>query len=95
VRRCILADTLSASTPERGMFALKGIMHQPNAEVDRVPASGTGVHFNWLPMGSFHHGGVNFLLGDGSAKFLLETIDLTLYKQLATCNGREPAQVPD
>jgi len=93
VRAWILGAT---DTPdERGMFALKVIMHQPNAEVDRVPASGTGVPFNWLPMGSFHHGGLNFLLGDGSAKFLLETIDLTLYKQLATCNGREPAQVPD
>jgi prepilin-type processing-associated H-X9-DG protein len=46
-------------------------------------------------MGSFHHGGSNFLMGDGSAKFLLETIDLALYKALATCKGREPVQVPD
>jgi len=93
VRAWILGSTVTED--ERGSFAFKVVMHQPNAKVDRVPASGSGAPFNWLPMSSFHHGGINFLLGDGSVTFLLESIDLTLYKQLATCNGREPAQVPD
>jgi prepilin-type N-terminal cleavage/methylation domain-containing protein/prepilin-type processing-associated H-X9-DG protein len=92
VRSWILGASSDSSQP--GPFAFKVIMHKPNAEVDRTPVSGTGVPYNWLPLGSFHSGGLNFLLGDGSATFLMETIDLTTYKQLATCNGLEPAQVP-
>jgi prepilin-type N-terminal cleavage/methylation domain-containing protein len=52
------------------------------------------VPFNHLPMGSFHPGGMNALVGDGSVAFLSENIDLTLYKKLATVDGGEAIQVP-
>ena len=40
--------------------------------------------------GSYHPGGGNFLLGDGSVRFISETIDLTTYRALSTRNGGEP-----
>jgi prepilin-type processing-associated H-X9-DG protein len=43
---------------------------------------------------SDHPGGVQFLFGDGSAHFLSETIDLTLYRQLSTIAEGTPASIP-
>jgi len=43
---------------------------------------------------SRHTGGANFALGDGSVRFVSETIDLNLYRALASWNGAEVAQVP-
>jgi prepilin-type N-terminal cleavage/methylation domain-containing protein len=38
---------------------------------------------------SFHPGGANFLVGDGSVKFLKETIDLVTFQALGTRNHNE------
>lgn len=47
-----------------------------------IPGSlGQGIHQRTF--GSFHPGGCIFLLGDGSAHFLSETMDLTTYQNLA------------
>jgi len=45
--------------------------------------------FNDLSMGSQHPGGTNFCMGDGSVRFFTETINLTTYRSLGTCNGGE------
>ena len=39
--------------------------------------------------GSFHEGGIQFLLGDGSARFISENIDTNLLGGLATIQGGE------
>lgn len=44
--------------------------------------------------GSKHPGGANFLLGDGSVRFLSETIDAILYERLAAINDGNPVQMP-
>ncbi|MGQ9503861.1 MAG: DUF1559 domain-containing protein [Thermogutta sp.] len=44
--------------------------------------------------GSKHPGGANFLFGDGSVHFLSETIDATLYRNLANIRDGNPVQVP-
>ncbi|HRX83115.1 MAG: DUF1559 domain-containing protein [Planctomycetaceae bacterium] len=44
--------------------------------------------------GSYHPGGTNFTLGDGSVHLISETIDLTVYHALATMQGGEAASVP-
>lgn len=44
--------------------------------------------------GSMHPGGAQFVLGDGSARFISETIDTTLYGRLADIKDGNPVQVP-
>ena len=45
--------------------------------------------------GSFHPGGLNFALCDGSVRFLPTTVDMDLFADLATIDGGEPALPPD
>ena len=74
-----------------GNYTAKVLEHPINAKVDRVA---DGVGYNHLPMGSHHPGGCNFLMADGSVRFVGEDIEMLLYKQLATVDGGEPASVP-
>jgi prepilin-type processing-associated H-X9-DG protein len=43
---------------------------------------------------SFHPGGANFLLGDGSVRFISETIDGVTYRAMASREGGEAVTVP-
>jgi prepilin-type N-terminal cleavage/methylation domain-containing protein len=73
------------------LYASKVLVHPINARVDR----GTdGIPFNHLPMGSFHPGGANFLVGDGSVTFLTDSILLDLYQKLGTVAGGEVVTLP-
>jgi prepilin-type N-terminal cleavage/methylation domain-containing protein len=52
---------------------------------------------DWWNVYSFrsqHPGGLQFALGDGSVRFILDTIDIPTYRALATINGSEPVSVP-
>jgi prepilin-type N-terminal cleavage/methylation domain-containing protein/prepilin-type processing-associated H-X9-DG protein len=52
---------------------------------------------NWNNVYSFrsnHMEGANFAMADGSVAFVSQTIDLTLYGQLATYNGGEAVSLP-
>lgn len=53
--------------------------HPPNSE-----------HIHLDDFSSRHPAGVNFLLGDGSVRLINETINLELYRALATRSGLEP-----
>jgi prepilin-type N-terminal cleavage/methylation domain-containing protein/prepilin-type processing-associated H-X9-DG protein len=44
---------------------------------------------NDLPFGSMHTGGANFAFGDGSVKFLPDSIDVNTYLALGSRNGAE------
>ena len=61
-----------------------------------IQIGGTGSSFpcrrGW---GSFHPGGLNFALCDGSVRFLPTTVDMDLFADLATIDGGEPALPPD
>jgi prepilin-type N-terminal cleavage/methylation domain-containing protein/prepilin-type processing-associated H-X9-DG protein len=78
-------------TPANGSYACKVMQHPPNVQIDRVA---DGVDFNHLPMGSFHPGGLNFVMCDGSVQFISESIDFEQLRDLATVNGNEIAQLP-
>ena len=74
-----------------GLYACKALVHAVNARVNR----GTdNVPYNHLPMGSYHPGGANFLVGDGSVAFLSESMSLDTYFKLATVAGGEVASLP-
>lgn len=81
-------------------YALSGAAAQPRTlwgDFDRCQqAGGNG---NDIPCkrgwGSFHPNGMNFVLCDGSVRFLQTTIDLNLFGDLVTIAGGEVAQVPN
>jgi len=50
--------------------------------------------WNYWGFSSEHPGGAQFCLADASVRFLSETIDHVLYRELSTRHGGEPVQVP-
>ncbi len=60
----------------------------PNAEAADATAHGIG----FVGARSHHPGGVNTLMGDGSVRFIRETIDLSTWRALATIRGGEAAR---
>ncbi|MCS7305347.1 MAG: DUF1559 domain-containing protein [Thermoguttaceae bacterium] len=75
-----------------GSYTLKVIVYGVNAPVQRTA---DGIPYNHLPMGSHHPGGANFLVGDGSVRFISENISLDVYKALATVDGAENVSISD
>jgi prepilin-type N-terminal cleavage/methylation domain-containing protein len=75
-------------------YAMKVLQYSVNAKVERNESGPNPVPFNYLPMGSWHSGGCNFTVADGSVCFISETINFTLYQWLATCDGGERALLP-
>jgi prepilin-type N-terminal cleavage/methylation domain-containing protein/prepilin-type processing-associated H-X9-DG protein len=66
----------------------------PNA---RRPDGSDFDPWSWEDTYSFrsrHSGGLTFALADGSARFISDSIDLSLYRALATIRGGEAAQAP-
>ena len=45
--------------------------------------------YNDVPFGSMHPGGANFALGDGSVRFIRQSIDMPTYRSLGSRNGGE------
>jgi len=53
------------------------------------PCTPTGSQFSHKAARSRHSGGVNILLGDGSVRFIRNSIDLATWRALGTMNGGE------
>jgi len=61
-----------------------------NSKGDRPPVPDNTprtIEINDLPFGSYHSGGVNFSYGDGSVRFLSDTIDMVTYLAMGSRNG--------
>ena len=83
-----------------GPYSMKVTETPPNACVVRNPdpskcagASGA-TPFNHLPMGSFHPGIMQFVFIDGSVHTFTDSIELEVYKDMATVNGDEATSLP-
>jgi hypothetical protein len=81
VRPWILGDNGA-----KGNYAIKVAEHGPNIEINRDI---DGVHFNHLPMGSYHVGITVFLMADGSVHNISDSVDFDTYQAAATANGNE------
>ncbi|MEN6407495.1 MAG: DUF1559 domain-containing protein [Thermoguttaceae bacterium] len=77
------ASEYYASDGSYAMFNFKVIKDPINM---RVSSSGKP---NWAPLGSYHPGGVNFLIADGSVNFFSDNITMDTYKALCTVQGGE------
>ena len=82
----VRAWILGANDSGYGSYSFKVVKYSINAKLDRTKDN---IPFNHLPFGSHHAGGANFMYADGSCHFLDDDLDLTTYKALATCRGRE------
>jgi len=67
-------------------YAFRVLQYPLNAKLDRVA---DGIPFNHLPMGSYHKGGGQFVLGDGSVHFVRDNISLAIYQGYSTVAGGE------
>jgi len=71
------------------VFNLTTVRYPPNAPVVNNDANWPGVGDNFgsnNPLNSAHTGGVQILLGDGSARFLSDNIDILTLRRLAARN---------
>ncbi len=73
-----------------GNAASKNIMRGINVSTE-TEISG---QYNHWSFGSRHPGGAQFGLVDGSVRFVSETIDMAIYKAIASRNGQEAVTVP-
>jgi len=78
--------------------SIKNLRYPVNANPERVgyygrdqsvPGDKRKVTRNDLLFGSYHPGGANFALADGSARFFDDAIDFTILQDMATRNGGE------
>ncbi len=58
------------------------------------PSSSQEVQLNDLFFGSYHPGGANFVLIDGSGHFIQDDVDIEIYLAMASVNGQEVNQSP-
>jgi prepilin-type N-terminal cleavage/methylation domain-containing protein/prepilin-type processing-associated H-X9-DG protein len=77
-----------------GAFATCGIY--PNAkQPDGTPFPTLWAGWpNNFGLSSHHPGGLQIAFGDGSVRFIEDTINITIYRQLATKSGREIVESP-
>jgi prepilin-type processing-associated H-X9-DG protein len=81
-------------------YSMSGGTAQPRTlwgDYDRAVAAGGagGADPCKREWGSFHPGGINFLLCDGSVHFINSGIDMNLFANLCTIDGGEVVQAPD
>jgi prepilin-type N-terminal cleavage/methylation domain-containing protein len=81
---------IGADTAKYMGVCLKSAYNNPTNFKINAPSPGY-IEFH---VSSQHLGGANFGIGDGSGRFIAETIDMVLYGQLATCAGGESVSVP-
>jgi prepilin-type processing-associated H-X9-DG protein len=62
--------------------------------IGTIPGGGSGVGFYTSGFSSFHSGGCNFLLADGSTHFVSENISTTILRDLTRRSDGNPVTIP-
>jgi hypothetical protein len=71
-------------------WAVPFMLAAAHAPINGFDATQVGYDFASAAFGSFHTGGCQFVLGDGSVHFLSETMDHSTYQQLAVRADGQP-----
>jgi prepilin-type N-terminal cleavage/methylation domain-containing protein len=88
-RSWIRGNTTANGTEANGSATTKNVTYPMNSTFYNG-----STNFNHISFASHHAGGCNFTLGDGSVRFMRQTIDLALYQVLASIDGGESAPLP-
>ena len=91
VRAWINSSLIFNGHDDIGMMSAKVVAYPINARLNRTS---DGIGFNHLPFTSYHVGGENVLVGDGSVTFLNENMEFLTYQELATVARGESARIP-
>ncbi len=75
----------------KASYSMKAVVHPVNSRVERIRDS---IPYNFLPFGSYHPGGSNFLMGDKRVVFLNEGIEIDILRAMSTIDGGEVFQMP-
>lgn len=67
----------------------------PNSEVPDCASEKIGMYSGAVSARSWHPNGVNVTFADGHVSFIAESIDLKVWRAIATRNGAESQQAPD
>lgn len=78
----------TAFTPNREHIRINAGV-EVDIDVTTIRESQRGPTFSSITSRSFHSGGVNILLGDGSVRFISDNIDGFTWRALGTVNGSE------
>jgi hypothetical protein len=65
------------------MYSSKNVTYPINSKFSLL--------WNDASFGSEHTGGAQFARGDGSVQFVAQSIDMSIYRAMASRNGGEPA----
>ena len=65
------------------------LCYRHGAKPGGCPTGSQPLEFNYIDFGSRHPGGAQFVMADGSVQFINETIEFSIYQDLATRDGGE------
>ncbi|MDR2170408.1 MAG: DUF1559 domain-containing protein [Planctomycetaceae bacterium] len=82
-----IADNLDFSN---SAYSGGGTMHEPQHPI--APVLSGNIIINSAR--SFHAGGVNSAIGDGSVRFINDTINIDVWRAIGTTQGDEPISIP-
>jgi len=82
-------DVVAASVTNGGAYSVA--CRNVTKPINSGLTSNQLVPYNDVPMGSMHPGGANFVFGDGSVRFIKDSIDIATYKSLASRDQGEVA----
>lgn len=80
---------------EGSLYVTIAAMMDPPNRVPLVPSRDWTLEYQTRTFGSWHPGGLHFVLGDGHVTFLSDSIDLGVYRKIGARNDGQAVELPD